>query len=450
MRRPSFGDRLKALKSFMFGSSMQGGGYWSEMWGQSLRTLPGAQFDYRSEAGLLWENAIFAACHRWLSDTWCEVPMCVRTRDENGIWKPTPNHPAEEWFNNPSPNYDLSQLWNGTLLWLKCSGNAYWYKLRAPSGKMIGVQPIPSNMIAPRWKKNDFITDYGYTVDGVTHSLAVEDVVHLKIGIDPSNIRLGFNAMTAVLRDICTENESSTFTAALLRNKGIPGVVITPKNEEFIITPEQREKLREDWTDRFTGDNRGKPFVWSQPMDVASFGFNPSDLLLDKIRAIPETRICAAYGLDPMVLGYNSGQRTYANYGEAEQAAISRCLLPLQRAIGPQLDKQLLPEIVGSNPQNERLGWDYSTVAHFVESQLALMGTLVKVSGRPIMTVNESRAMMDFPPIEGGDELMKPVAPANPGAGPGESGGPNDPDNRQRPSKEDLTKYWRQARHAGF
>lgn len=435
-------DRLQALKTFVFGGTSLQGGYYSEMWGQATRTLPGAQYDYRAEAGYLWENAIIAACHRWLSDTWCEVPMCVRTRDEKGIWKPTPNHPLEEWFNAPSPNYDLSQLWNGTLLWLKCTGNAYWYKLRAPSGQMTGVQPIPSTMIRPRWKDNDFITDYGYTVDGKTHSLPVEDVIHLRIGIDPSNLRLGFNAMVAVLRDICTENESATFTAALLRNKGVPGVVITPKNEEFIITPEQREKLREDWTDRFTGDQRGKPFVWSQPMDVQSFGFNPGDLLLDKIRAIPETRVCAAYGLDPMVLGFNSGQRTYANYGEAEQAAISRCLLPLQRAVGPQLDKQLLPEIVGANPTTQRIGWDYSTVAHFIESQLQLMGTLVKVSGRPILTVNEARAMLDFPPVDEGDELAQQAPAQKP------VNGPEDPDNRQRPSKEDLTKYWQDMRNA--
>lgn len=434
--------RLTEATKFVFGgTSSVFAGLYSEMWGQGTRTLPGAQYDYRAEAGFLWENAIIAACHRWLSDTWCEVPMCVRKRDENGIWKPVPNHAAEEWFNTPSPNYDLSQLWGGTLLWLKCTGNAYWYKMRAPSGMMTGVQPIPNTMIRPTWKGDDFITQYDYKVDGKVYPLKVEDVVHLRIGIDPNNVRMGFNAMTSVLRDVCTENEAATFTPAMLRNGAVPGMLITPKNEEFTLTPEQKVKLQDDLTDRFTGDGRGKPWVWGQPMDISSYGFTPNDLLLDKIRAIPETRICAAYGIDPMVLGFNSGQRTYANYGEAEQAAISRCLLPLQRAIGPQLDRQLLPEIVGANAADERIGWDYSTVAHFIESQLALMGTLVKVAGGPIMTVNESRAMLDFPPIEGGDELSKAQPPAEKPVN-----GPNDPDNRQRPSKEDLTKFWREGR----
>jgi hypothetical protein len=46
---------------------------------------------------------------------------------------------------------------------------------------------------------------------------------------DPKNMRLGLSSLDGVIREIFMDLESSNFVASLLRNMGVPGVVISPK-----------------------------------------------------------------------------------------------------------------------------------------------------------------------------------------------------------------------------
>lgn len=421
------------LKAAGFRLPGSGYGYGPDLYGWFGRTLPGTQFDFRSEAGALWENGAFAACLRWLQDTWTEAPMCVRTRDANNRWVTDPTHAAEAWFNEPSPYYDASVLWYGTLLSLKADGNAYWYKVRSRAGRMVGVIYLPHFLVTPRWTAggSTFIETYEYRPDGTPIQLDPANVVHLRIGMDPFQMRRGLKLMDAVLREVCTENEIATFHAAVLRNGGFPGAVVSPEGahngQPAMLTKQQRDEFREQWKERFSKDGAGEVFVQSIPVKVQVPGWKPSEMMMDKIRGLNSSYICAAFGLDPMVVGLPSETKTFANYEEARQGAYDNLVLPLHRVIGRQLDRQVLPELVGSNPVNQRIGWDYQDVRELREDRAKIYPVLSQaVGGRPWLTVNEARSIVDFKPLAGADELEAQEAPGVEGArgrgGEGEKG----------------------------
>jgi len=394
---------VKRIKHVFSGSGL---GPYNDFWGYGLRTLPGTQYDYRAEAGLLWENSIVAACLRWTCDTWSEAPLCVRRRGENNKMFVDYEHQINRFLSKPCAYYDEPTLWAGTILSLKIGGEAYWVKVRSAAGKMIGVVYVPHYLISPRWRNDNFIDYYEYKPDGKSIKYPVEDVVHLRMGLDPTNQRRGINYLNAVLREVCTENEAATFSATILRNFGVPSAIVSPKEKMDELSAQQRELFKQRWQEEIAGDNVGGVFVQSIPVDIATPGMSPEQLVLDKIRDIPVSRICGVWGIDPMVVGLPSSSKTYSNYKEAHAAAYKSCLLPLHRRIGPQLDAQILAEFE-SDTYNYKLGWDYTDVKAMQDAREDLFKMLVNSCGGPFLTPNEARLLADYAPVPDGDELRK-------------------------------------------
>lgn len=431
-------------KGFRFsgsgGGSQAGGAYG---FGGLVPLLPGAGgFDYRREVGNLWENSIVLACLNWITRAWTEAAICVQTPDSssNGkkataerkaLLKPqhrhskaalrdgyeiVDNHPFTTLVENPNEDYDDSVLWAGTIISLYCNGNSYWYKVRSTAGKVIGLQYIPHYQIEPQWPKDGsvFISYYQYTIDNIKIALPKEDIVHLRYGIDPLNRRKGMSPLAGVLREVCTDNEAATFAAALLRNMGIPGVVISPKSfkaangdEIGEMSDEQQRAFKRMWREKFGGDNRGEPFVQSIPVDVTIPGFKPSEMMVDKVRQIPEERITAAIGLPAVVAGLGAGLAASSdkhNIETAQEMAWKNCLIPTHSIIAKQLTRQLLPDILHSKA-NQIVAWDYSGVAALQVDRDALHKTTRDDWTSGLVKRSESREIIGHDVDEALDDI---------------------------------------------
>jgi phage portal protein BeeE len=239
-------------------------------------------------------------------------------------------------------------------------------------------------------------------VDGKDYFLPLQDVIHFRAGIPhPQNPRKGLSPLAAVLREVCADNEAATFSAALLRNMGIPGVIISPSKEEVHFSPEQHEKLLALWSSKFKGDRRGEPLVAPIPLQITSPGFSPEQLVLDSVRRIPEERITAALGISSIVVGLGAGldRSTYSNYKEAREAAYESNIIPTQRMLANQLTRYLLPEF-GMN-SGERLYFDVSEVKGLREDQDALHRRVVQGYQGGVITRAEARSALGWPVGEG-------------------------------------------------
>lgn len=154
-----------------------------------------------------------------------------------------------------------------------------------------------------------------------------------------------------------------------MKNAGVPSVVLTPADGQVTIKEPQREAIKALWAESTTGDNRGKPLVPSVALDVKHISWSPEELGLDKVREIPEARICAAIRISPMALDLKVGleRSTYSNKAEARKGAYYDCLLPLQKRFAHTLTRWLLPEHTGDS--RDRLGWDYSRMLALTEDE---------------------------------------------------------------------------------
>jgi len=407
-----------------------GGAYGSTSgWGWLQSLVGGSAYDYKKEAGNLFENSIVLTGLNWVNRNAPDAPHILMQKTAEDKWeKAADDHGLCDLLDYGNRDYDGSVLMAGTYLSWFMDGNSYWWKQRSAASKVVGLYYLPHWQVEPRWATDgsEFVGYYEYRVDGESFAFRPADIVHLRNGMNPYNSRKGFSDLAAILREVCTDNEYATMCAALARNMGVPGVVLSPAEGSRPTDFDDAKKLKfqELWREKFTGDGRGLPFVNNFPLKVEVVSFSPADMDVTKMRRLPEERISAAFGLPAVVLGLGVGlenSNDKHNIETAQRMAWQNCLIPMPRNVARQISRQLLPDMPGSVPDRERLGFDYTEVAALQEDQNALYQRLEGACGGPFLTPNEARERLRLKPITGGDKLREKQEPM-PDGGPGKPG----------------------------
>ncbi len=294
-------------------------------------------------------SSLIMAVTLWLARTFPEAPIRVLAVQPDGVLEPVDDHPMTALIRRPNPYYSGVLLWGATLTDFVTAGNAYWVKIRSTGSRVVQLWWVPSQLIEPVWPDDGrtFISSYAYTPDGGQQvvQLAPQDVVHFRYGLDPLNMRKGLSPLGSLLRELFTDDEAARFTATILTNLGVPGVVLAPTAETGLPLPEAQE-MKDEFAQRFGGSHRGEPFVSTHPIDVHVMGYSPEQLNLRSLRRIPEERVTAILGVPAIVVGLGAGldRSTFANYSEAREAAYESNVIPTQRLMAEELHTQLLPD----------------------------------------------------------------------------------------------------------
>jgi HK97 family phage portal protein len=351
----------------------------------SMRTLgmlllPSTQYDYERAVGDGKGSSIVMACALWLARTFPEAPARVRTTNAEGLTTVTPNHRLQRLLERPNPFYSGVVLWMATLIDFLICGNAYWVKIRNLYGDVIQLWYIPQTMICPASsdkQPNVYVTHYEYKPDpAMTQPIkyAVEDIVHFRFGIDEHDVRKGLSPIASLLREIFTDNEAANFSASLLRNLGVPGVILSPGGDEAEAGEDDLDEVKETFKRSFNGDSRGEPMVMRTKTDVKVLSFSPQQMDLKSLRRLPEERVTAVIGLAAVVVGFGAGldRSTFGNFGEAREAAFEQFVNPHYRMLAADLTLQLLPDFEPSLALPIRDGGDLIEVFFDTSELMAL------------------------------------------------------------------------------
>jgi len=388
------------MKSFNFGGTGGSQYAYQDPWGSYFRPVAGAQFDYRREVGIPWENSAVMACVNYVSRTFPEAILCVERKDATSTsgWTKEFDHPVLDLLRFPNPDNPQSYLWSGAILSYMIDGNSFWYVEKNALDTPIGLYYIPHFQITPRWpeKGNVFIQDYLRRVGTQMQVYKPDEIIQICQGVDPNNTRRGMSPLAAVLREVCTDNEASTAAAAIMRNLGVPGLTFTP-DPASETTPEQLQKIREISRMKMTGDRRGELLTMPIPGKFDQFGFSPEQLAFDKIRNVPEERISAIFGIPAVVAGLGAGldRSTYSNFEQAREAAYESCLVPMWRNIAEQLSNKLLP-MFGEDPKTTRIIFDINSIQALQEDQNEKHKRIRDDWEKGMIKRNEARVQLGF------------------------------------------------------
>lgn len=335
-------------------------------------SLPRTRINYRKEAGDCLDTSVVMAPVQWMQRALPEARLCVKKLGpkkgkSGGDMEDMREHPMLALIQKPNPFYADIALWWGTMLSLAIDGNAYWIIVRNGAARPSELWYVPHWMMEPLWPQDGstYISHYRYSPGGGSEPMRIEpeDVVHFRYGINPRNIRKGLSPIDSAIREIFMDNESSNFVSALLRNMGVPGVVISPKGGAM-PTPDDVLATKLWFQEQFGGDRRGAPLVMGAPTDVQPYGFNPQQMNMSEARDIAEERVCALLGIPAAVVGFGSGLQSTkvgATMEELRKLAWHNGILPMARLFADELQRSLLP--LFGNDAGLSVDWDTSQVA---------------------------------------------------------------------------------------
>jgi HK97 family phage portal protein len=357
--------------------------------------LARTSYAYGRDVGEGLDSNVVMSPVNWILRNFTEAVPVVEVR-KSRIWEYAEDHPLELRLQSPNPFYNDDLLWKATIVSYALDGNAYWQKVRNPFGEVLGYWYMPHFLVEPKWsQEGEFISHYEYRPNPGKRpiNLPVRDVVHYRFGLDPRNVRKGLSPIKPLLREVFTDEEAANFSASILRNMGVPGGVIAPRDANALPSQPDVEAMKAYMRSGFTGDKRGEWLVLGTPTDIKQFGFDPQSLMLGNLRDIAEERVCAALGVPAAVVGFGSGlQQTKvgATMKELRKEAWDSCIRPMQNSLAKQLTAQALPDFQAQT-RRFRVRFDASEFAASQEEETEKANRIAMLAEKGVLRVDRAQ-----------------------------------------------------------
>ncbi len=371
----------------------------------SLHKLGQAQWTPRNYTAFANEgfgqNAICYRCVRMIAEASASIPLRVVEQGQE-----FDDHPLLALLNRPNSKQcgpELLEEWYGYLL---VAGNTYMevVQIEGRPRELYVLRPDRMKVVPG---KDGWPQAYEYGVEGrkVLYEVPSHDiqspVLHQAL-FHPTNDHYGMSPIEAAATAIDIHNAASKWNKALLDNSARPSGALVYTAKDGHLTTEQYERLREELASNFEGaGNAGKPLLLEGGLDWKNMGLSPRDMDFIEAKYVAAREIALALGVPPMLLGI-PGDNTYSNYAEANRSFWRQTILPLAEKTAKSLSNWLAPSF-GSSLKLKLATDDVVALAPERETVWA------RAERAQFLSINEKRALIGYPPIEGGDRLDESV-----------------------------------------
>lgn len=343
-------------------------------------------------------NSAVFACAEALGFAFQEPPLLAWREAKSGL-EPILNHPFRKLMMKPNADMGRAEFQLICVLYAAIGGNCYIWKQRSAGKRVVGLWPLNDGQMQPIAGHNTeqgFVSYYELAT-GSDSPLPIpkEDVIHWKWMPDLQYPWRGMGAVAAAARDVDTDNEVGSYIFSLLKNDAVPRVVVTLVEGEE-LTPARSKRLKEEWVQKYGGDNRGAPAFLEAGMKAEKMSFDLTQMAFEALRGVPEARIAACFRVPPIIAGLNIGlnRSTFSNYKEARQAFAEDTLVPLWASFASEVQQGLADEPGFSDAIYRH---DLNQVRALQENQTELWNRANSSFNNNLTTRAESRRMVGLP-----------------------------------------------------
>ncbi|MEV7804999.1 phage portal protein [Microbispora sp. NPDC088329] len=184
--------------------------------------------------------------------------------------------------------------------------------------------------------------------------LLPEEVAHYAPIPDPLATYRGMSWLTGVMREIEADQAATTHKLKFFTNGATPNMVVSL---DAAVTPDMFERFKAKMDASHKGvRNAYKTLYLGGGADVKVVGSDFQQMSFKTVQGAGETRIAAAAGVPPVIVGLSEGLQsaTYSNYAQARRRFADGTLRPLWRSAAGALATLL----TGPSGGNARLWYD--------------------------------------------------------------------------------------------
>jgi hypothetical protein len=192
-----------------------------------------------------------------------------------------------------------------------------------------GLDGLDAGVGTIGWKRLGYL----YYEDGIRDDRGVpflaNQVCHFAPIPDPTATYRGMSWLTPVVRDVSADRAMTVHKDAFIRNSATPNMVIKHQPN---VTPNMMRAFRDVMDVEYAGvGNAGKTMHIGGGADLTVVGRDFEQIDLRQVQGAGETRIAAAAGVPPIIVGLSEGLQaaTYSNYGQARRRFADGTLHPL-------------------------------------------------------------------------------------------------------------------------
>lgn len=247
------------------------------------------------------------------------------------------------------------------------AGNSFWYR---DGTDMVRLPPQYMAVGAVRrrdggWRRTGYLLDDPDRGDLVWFPIESAQVVHFAPTPDPWAEFRGMSWLTPIIREMQTDTQMNVHKQAFFVNGATPNMVVS---YDAAVKPETAERFIEMANREHQGAfNAYKTMHLGGGADVTVVGKDFKQVDLKAVQGHGETRIAAAAGVPPVIVGLSEGlaAATYSNYGQARRRFADGTIHPLwQNAAGS------FAPLFGAPPPGVRLWYDARDVPFLREDEL--------------------------------------------------------------------------------
>jgi HK97 family phage portal protein len=304
-------------------------------------TMPGStQEDVRDYSSFVRggykASAVVFACMDVRSKLFAEPPFAFRRLEKGrpGKWFSTP---ALDRLKTPWAGGTTQDLLARMIQYADLAGNAF--AVRQGDGvsllrpDWVDVVTGTPNKDGDAWDPDAKVVGYIFHNGGrrsgrEPSTFLAEEVAHFAPIPDPDSRFLGMSWLTPVIREVMADREATAFKERFFQNGATPNMVV-----KFDL--DSVEKMR-PWIEMFREQHEGamnayKTLFLGAGTDATVVGANLKELDFKMTQGAGETRIAAAAGVPPVIVGLSEGLQaaTYSNYSQARRRFADGTMRPL-------------------------------------------------------------------------------------------------------------------------
>jgi HK97 family phage portal protein len=254
--------------------------------------------------------------------------------------------------------------------------------------------------------ENSMITGYKYNISSskaqffsLDQTNGRSQILHLK-NYNPYSEIYGISNLDSATSSIELHNQTMKWNNALLKNGARPTGALVMRGENSYLSDEQFSRLKEQLAEKYSGSpNSGRPLLLEGGLDWKEMSISPKDMDFIESKSSAAREIALAFGVPPQLLGI-SGDNTYSNMQEARLALWEETIIPILDNLTDGLS-QWFSSMLG---EEIKIDFDRDSISALAEKR---ENVWAKISSANFMTINEKRALIGLPPIEGGSSFQE-------------------------------------------
>lgn len=343
---------------------------------------------------------VYACVHR-IAVSVSSVPLRLwraKSKDRRD-WEEVEDHEILDLLDAPNDLMDRTDFLQYLSMQENLTGNSFCWLVDAKNERSIPSQLYPLDPFQTKLKPGKFpklIDSYSFRIDGEEKIFQPHEIMYSRLP-DPRNLLRGFGPTQGAADSIDSDNSARKLMRKLFKNGGLPGMLL--KSDTMDAT--SNETLRESFEEMHSGVQRAyRVGVLPPGVDIAKEATSGRDMEFAELRRVARDEILAMYGVPPVVLGLGLGESINRATAETQEYVYAKYTIdPACKRRAAVLNKNLTsrfgPGLVleFDNPVPKNIEVELRTA----ESSL----------GRsPWSSVNEVRAAMGLPAIEGGNAVM--------------------------------------------